>query len=74
MQTFKEEITKLGCDRCGNIWQPRVNNPVKCPRCGHRFDSTRVNKTKKAMTPAAKREVIASSPAPNQDTGATVID
>ncbi len=39
MQTLKKQITVILCERCGNTWQPRVKNPVKCPKCGHRFDS-----------------------------------
>jgi DNA-directed RNA polymerase subunit RPC12/RpoP len=39
MQTLKKEITVIMCERCGNTWQPRVKKPVKCPKCGHRFDA-----------------------------------
>jgi predicted Zn-ribbon and HTH transcriptional regulator len=38
MQTTKKEVLMASCDRCGNTWMPRVKNPVKCPKCGHRFD------------------------------------
>jgi DNA-directed RNA polymerase subunit RPC12/RpoP len=47
MQSIKQEVTCLSCERCGNIWQPRVEQPIKCPRCGHRFDSITIYKTKK---------------------------
>jgi len=39
MQTLKKEVTVVICERCGNTWQPRVRKPVKCPKCGHRFDA-----------------------------------
>lgn len=55
MQTIKVEIKQCRCDRCGYIWTPRVNSPVKCARCGHRSDSTRVNKTKKYPKASAPR-------------------
>jgi|GEM_PF-4578331 DNA-directed RNA polymerase subunit RPC12/RpoP len=75
MQTIKEEVIKLMCDRCGNTWQPRVDLPVKCPRCGHRFDSTRINKTKKTnVTPRQEKHVSQQSPAPDTILETTVID
>jgi len=26
-------IPKLKCPHCGHEWTPRVENPLKCPRC-----------------------------------------
>lgn len=46
MQAIKQIVTCLSCKRCGNVWQPRVEQPVKCPRCGHRFDSENIYNTK----------------------------
>jgi len=28
-------LLKMRCEKCGHEWIPRVENPLKCPRCGH---------------------------------------
>jgi len=28
-------VPKLKCKNCGYTWTPRINNPKKCPKCGH---------------------------------------
>jgi predicted Zn-ribbon and HTH transcriptional regulator len=42
------ELPKLTCEKCGHVWIPRVEKPVKCSKCGHIL-GTRVyaNKGKK---------------------------
>jgi len=30
------QLVKLSCPKCGYQWIPRVENPKKCPKCGHR--------------------------------------
>ena len=64
MQTIKQEITCLSCDRCANTWQPRVEQPVKCPKCGHRYDSARINKTKKVGEAEAVQAPATPTPDP----------
>ena len=45
MMSCGEKMEKLShvkaasCDKCGYTWLPRVKSPLKCPKCGHRFDS-----------------------------------
>ena len=31
----QEEVALLRhtCDKCGHVWLPRVNTPVRCPKC-----------------------------------------
>lgn len=41
------EALKFKCKKCGYDWFPRTEQPIKCPRCGHRFDSITIYKTKK---------------------------
>jgi predicted Zn-ribbon and HTH transcriptional regulator len=35
-------VEVLGCEKCGYTWLPRVKSPLKCPKCGHRFDSSKI--------------------------------
>ena len=37
----KLSLQELKCPNCLNIWQPKVNNPKKCPQCSKRFDYNR---------------------------------
>lgn len=27
-------MTKLKCSNCNHVWEPRVDNPKRCPNCG----------------------------------------
>jgi hypothetical protein len=56
MKELKIEIIKIVCDRCKNTWIPRVKQPIKCPKCGHRDDSSKINKKRKLTTCAQKGE------------------
>jgi rubrerythrin len=47
-----KEVKAVSCDRCGNTWLPRVKNPIKCPKCGRRFDS----RTPKTTSRTKKRK------------------
>jgi len=38
------ELLKMKCEKCSHEWIPRVENPLKCPKCGH-IRGTRVYKT-----------------------------
>jgi len=29
------QLPKLKCEKCGHEWIPRVENPLKCPKCEH---------------------------------------
>ncbi len=48
---FKEQVTKIKCERCGKVWQPRNPSDVRiCPYCkSARFDTPKEknNKLKK---------------------------
>ena len=35
------QLVKVTCEKCGHTWIPMVENPQKCPKCGH-YRGTRV--------------------------------
>lgn len=44
------ETTK--CLRCGHIWQPRVQKPIRCARCGSfRWDTLSLKKQLESPEP-----------------------
>ena len=44
MQTLTKQIILVACERCGNTWQPRVEQPIKCPKCGHSEKGSKATK------------------------------
>ncbi len=69
MQTIQKTIKLLKCDRCGNTWQPRIQQPVKCPKCGHRFDSKRINQKHKVGEARPSQSIGNPNPSKPTHTG-----
>jgi predicted Zn-ribbon and HTH transcriptional regulator len=43
---FEVKVTKIKCERCGFVWQPRSEDVRICPKCkSARFDTPKENLT-----------------------------
>lgn len=47
------KLPKATCpyEDCQNKWHPRVENPVRCPKCGRRLDKGRERLLKRGLVP-----------------------
>jgi predicted Zn-ribbon and HTH transcriptional regulator len=41
---------RLKCKKCRHIWMPRIENPIKCPRCGSIIKDPVIVRAKKDET------------------------
>lgn len=49
------QLTLCECGRCGNLWKPRVANPVRCPACrSDLWDKPRVYQVQGQEAPTQK--------------------